>query len=119
MNRDDLLKQFGVGVDKVEVLGEEIALKQMSGRDRDEYFTKLATADKIKTIIDGEESEIPDITGLKGFLISKLLVDDDRKPLLSIDEADGLGVEFTDAVFEQISKLNGLSDTEVDEAEKN
>jgi hypothetical protein len=119
MNRDDLIKQFSVKTEVVKVTGIEVTLKEMSGRDRDEYFMKLAQAERITTVIDGEETEIPNVTGVKGFLISRLVVDDDLNPSLSQEDVDKLSVEFTDEVFEHITEMNKLADVDIDDAEKN
>jgi hypothetical protein len=119
MNKEALLKKFTVGSELVEIEGSKVRLKEMSGKDRDSYFTKLASADKIKMTIDGEEKEFPDVSGVKTYLIASLVVDEKLAPLLSEEEVENLSVEFVDKAFNEIARINKLADAEIDDAEKN
>jgi hypothetical protein len=119
MNRDDLIKQFRVKTEKADILGAEVLLREMSGRDRDEYFVKLAKAEQITTVIEGEEKSFPNVAGVKSYLIARLIVNDDLTPSYCEDEIDTMSAEFIDAIFEKIMAMNKLTDKEIKETEKN
>lgn len=123
MNRSEFLKVAGIKYHDIDVDGiGVITLKEMSGGDRDEYFSLLAKADKIKFFDSeqGKDVEVPDIKGVKPFLISRLFVGDDKKPMFNESEvAEELTPEAMDTIFDKISELNGIDDKAIDDAEKN
>lgn len=121
MNRREILDRVSITthVKNVDGIGE-VNLKEMSGGNRDEYFSLLAKADKIKFMDEGKEVEVPDVKGVKPFVISRLLVDDNDKVMFSEEEvATQFTPETMDALFDAISEINGIDEDAVDKSEKN
>jgi len=121
MNKREILDKVSIKTHVKDVKGiGEIRIKEMSGGDRDEYFSLLAKADKIRFIDEGKEVEVPDVKGIKPFVISKLIVDDSDKPMFSEEEiSKNFTPESMDALFDAIGEINGIEEDAVDNAEKN
>jgi len=118
LNRAELLAAAGVGVKTraatIDGVGE-ILLREFSGLDRDEYFTRLITAPKVSH--NGEE--IPNPAGLKTWAVSVAVRNPDGSPMFK--DADDAGANLSptaiDAIFDVIADENSLMDAR--RAEKN
>jgi len=121
MNRSEILDRVSIKTHVKDVKGiGEVRLKEMSGGDRDDYFSLLTKAEKIKFMDEGKEIEVPDVKGVKPFVISRLLVDDNDKVMFTeLEIATQFTPETMDALFDAISEINGIDEDAVDKAEKN
>lgn len=111
MDRDKLLAMCGCRIAEHDVPGVgRVRLREMSGRDRDAYFTALLSAPKVE--MSGRS--IPNPAGLRGLVVSFVLVGDDDKPLFrdGEDANASLKPEAIDAIFSIASKVNALGNDE-------
>ena len=93
----------------------------MSGCDRDDYFALLGKAERIKykDKETGEEKEAPDIRGIKPFLISRLIVDEQHQAMFTQEEIKEFKPEIIDKIFDEVVEINGIGDAQIEELEKN
>jgi len=129
LTREELLAVAGVGVKtrpvKVEDVGE-ILLREFSGANRDEYFSRLVRAPRIQipASVDGNgkdtpAQDVPDVAGLKAWAVSVAVRGPAGEPLFKDekDANDNLSPAAIDAIFDVIAEENALTDAR--RAEKN
>ena len=109
----DAIFNFKAKSEPVEAFGQKLYVRAMSGRERDNFESKFAQA---------KESER--LSNIRARLVVLTTVDENGNRVFSDDEADKLGnvpgaAAELDKIFSVASKLNGLSNKDVEELEGN
>ena len=113
MNLDKYKKRRVVSFDYD---GETIHVRSMSGFDRDSHSTFILKRNN--------GGKVTNPAGIREHAVALSLCDADGKPVFddkekAVAELSECSVSFIDAVYEQVDKLNKLSDEQVKETAKN
>ena len=90
-------------------------LREMSGRDRDAYLTKMGGKFKFNT--KGKVIGVKSFDGLQAALLAKCLFDEDDK-LVHIDKIQGFPTITQGKLFKEAQTLNALEDDEEENSKK-
>ena len=115
LNKDQILKAIDANTIEMEIpeWGGSILLRGMTGKARNEYEFWASSQNK---------SDVADFRGIRERLIISCAVDDNGKPLFTLDEVDELAAknsEIIDRIHAKCQELCGMSPGSVEEAEKN
>jgi len=86
--------------------GDTCTLRVLSARERDEFDASLSTGGAVRKL---------NLTNLRGRLLALCVVE----PALTADEWGDEPTDLVGILFEAAQKLNGMTPTAVDDAEKN
>lgn len=107
LSADDIVKE----IVHVPEWGGDVMVTTISGAQRDRYEQEMAGIGKGKVV-----------ENFRARLLAKCIVGEDGKPMFDHDEVVLLGkksCKALDRVFEACQRLNGFSDKDVEELEKN
>ena len=116
LTRDAILAAASLKTEEVDVpqWGGVVLVRELRGRERDEWEASLATQ-RGKTMV-------PDVANMRAKLVARSVVGDDGEPLFSQQDVAALGelsAAALDRVFEAASKLSGLSEEDLEAAAGN
>jgi len=113
LNKDEILKADDLKTETVSVpeWGGDVSIRTITGAERDSYEAGIIGSGKKKNL-----------QNLRAKLCAKCLVDEDGTRLFSDAEILALGGKSAkplDRIFDAAQKLNGFTDADVEELEKN
>ena len=113
--RDDILKASSLKTEDVEVpeWGGVVRVRELRGRERDEWEASLA--------VQRGQKMVPDVANMRAKLVARSVVDDDGEPVFSQQDVNALGelsAAALDRVFEVASRLSGLNPADLEEMGK-
>lgn len=121
LGRDAILRPATLKTEEVRVpewadpdTGADVVLvRELNGRERDEWEASLATQRGGKMI--------PDVRNVRAKLVARSVVGEDGQPVFAPEDVDRLGElsgAALDRVFEVASRLSGLSQQDLDDLGK-
>ena len=115
LGRDDILKASSLKTEDVEVpeWGGVVRVRELRGRERDEWEASLA--------VQRGQKMVPDVANMRAKLVARSVVDDDGEPVFSQQDVNALGelsAAALDRVFEVASRLSGLNPADLEEMGK-
>lgn len=93
---------------------DTVMVRELSGRERDEYEASMA--------VQRGGKMIPDIRNLRAKLVARSVIGEDGGPVFAPEDVDILGelsAAALDRVFEVASRLSGLSEADLEAASGN
>ena len=110
LTKDSILsaKDFDTQVVHVPEWGGDVTLRGLSSMDRDNFEADLA--------------ENQDLRNLRARLVVKAIVDEDGNRIFADSDAEALGAKNSSVIirlFEEVRKMSGMSDEELQEAQGN
>jgi hypothetical protein len=100
-------------VKEVPEWGGNVRMRPLSGKGRDEFEARVS---------ENTVGAVVDVRGLKALLLSLVLVDEEGELVFSKEDIDALNEKSSTVLtrlFEEASKLNGIGEEKVKDAEKN
>ena len=115
LTRDAILAAASLKTEEVDVpqWGGVVLVRELRGRERDEWEASLATQ-RGKTMV-------PDVANMRAKLVARSVVGDDGEPVFTQQDVAALGelsASALDKVFEVASRLSALSQQDLDELGK-
>ena len=116
LGRDAILAAKSLRTEEVKVpeWGGTVLVRELSGRERDEWEASLAVM-RGKTMV-------PDVANIRAKLAARTIVGDDGEPVFTQNDAAALGelsAAALDRVFDVASRLSGLNPEDVEAMTKN
>jgi hypothetical protein len=103
---------------KVDEWGCTVYIKNMSGAERDAFETSIVSTRKV----GGKKTREIDTVNFRARYLVKTIADENGQRVFTDEEADQLGAKNAKVVarlFDIAQEVNGLSDKDVEELEKN
>jgi len=115
LTKDAILGVTDYQVQEVEVpeWGGKVLMRTLSGKGRDEFESNVTSKTQGNKV---------DVRGLKALLLSLVIVDEAGEPLFTQKDLDALNNKSSEVItrlFEVASKMNGIGEEAVEQAEKN
>lgn len=115
LNRDAILKAAALRTEDVPVpeWGGSVLVRELRGRERDEWEASLA--------VQRGEKMVPDTANMRAKLAARAIVGEDGEPLFTQQDVNALGelsAAALDRVFAVASRLSGLAPASAEEAGK-
>jgi hypothetical protein len=115
LSRDAILAAATLRTEEVDVpeWGGTVLIREMRGRERDEWEASLA--------VQRGKQMVPDVANVRAKLVARCVVSGDLEPVFTQQDVSALGelsAAALDRVFEAASKLSGLSEQDLDELGK-
>ena len=116
LSRDAILAAKSLRTEEVAVpeWGGTVLVRELSGRERDEWEASLAVM-RGKTMV-------PDVANIRAKLAARTIVGDDGEPVFTQQDVAALGelsAAALDRVFDVASRLSGLNPEDVEAMTKN
>jgi len=116
LGRDAILAAKSLRTEEVKVpeWGGTVLVRELSGRERDEWEASLAVM-RGKTMV-------PDVANIRAKLAARTIVGDDGEPVFTQQDVAALGelsAAALDRVFDVASRLSGLNPEDVEAMTKN
>ena len=116
LGRDAILAAKSLRTEEVAVpeWGGTVLVRELSGRERDEWEASLAVM-RGKTMV-------PDVANIRAKLAARTIVGDDGEPVFTQQDVAALGelsAAALDRVFDVASRLSGLNPEDVEAMTKN
>jgi hypothetical protein len=116
LTRDAILAAASLKTEKVDVpeWGGTVLVRELRGRERDEWEASLA--------VQRGSKMVPDVANMRAKLVARSVVGEDLEPLFTQQDVAALG-ELSAAALERVfnvaSRLSGLDTDAVEERAKN
>lgn len=116
LDRDAILKASALKTEDVPVpeWGGSVLVRELRGRERDEFEASLA--------VQRGRQMVPDVENMRAKLVALTVVGEDGEPVFTRQDVAALGelsAAALDRVFEVASRLSGLNQDAVEEKAKN
>jgi hypothetical protein len=116
LTRDAILAAASLKTEEVDVpeWGGIVLVRELSGRERDEWEASLA--------VQRGKQMVPDVANMRAKLAARCIVGADLEPVFTQQDVAALGelsAAALDRVFEVASRLSGLSETDLEEMQGN
>ena len=116
LSRDAILAAKSLRTEEVKVpeWGGTVLVRELSGRERDEWEASL-------TVMRGKQM-VPDVANIRAKLAARTIVGDDGEPVFTQQDVAALGelsAAALDRVFDVASRLSGLNPEDVEAMTKN
>ena len=116
LGRDAILAAKSLRTEEVDVpeWGGTVLVRELSGRERDEWEASLA--------VQRGKTMVPDVANIRAKLAARTIVGDDGEPVFTQQDVAALGelsAAALDRVFDVASRLSGLNPEDVEAMTKN
>ena len=116
LTRDAILKAAVLKTEDVPVpeWGGSVLVRELRGRERDEWEASLA--------VQRGQKMVPDVANMRAKLVARTVIDADGEPVFTQQDVSALGelsAAALDRVFEVASRLSALNPDQVEELGKN
>ena len=116
LSRDAILAAKSLRTEEVDVpeWGGTVLVRELSGRERDEWEASLA--------VQRGKTMVPDVANIRAKLAARTIVGDDGEPVFTQQDVAALGelsAAALDRVFDVASRLSGLNPEDVEAMTKN
>ena len=111
LGRDAILAAKSLRTEEVDVpeWGGTVLVRELSGRERDEWEASLA--------VQRGKTMVPDVANIRAKLAARTIVGDDGEPVFTQQDVAALGelsAAALDRVFDVASRLSGLNPEDVE-----
>jgi hypothetical protein len=111
LSRDEILASKSLRTEEVAVpeWGGSVLVRELSGRERDEWEASLA--------VQRGKTMVPDVANIRAKLAARTIVSDDGEPVFTQSDVAALGelsAAALDRVFDVASRLSGLNPEDVE-----
>jgi hypothetical protein len=110
LTKEQILAQNDLRTEQVEVpeWGGSVTVRAMTSRERDAYEASMVEGDKYVNV--------------RARLVASCLVDENGERMFSDEDAEALGNKGASAmnrIFNVVTRINGFSDSDLEDLEKN
>ena len=115
LTRDAILAAASLKTEDVKVpeWGGTIRVRELTGRERDEWEASLA--------VQRGKQMVPDVANMRAKLAARCIIGEDGEPLFTQSDVHALGdlsAAALDRVFEVASRLSGLNEKDLEDLGK-